>query len=174
MADALEHQATVDALTGLYNLRHLSSHLEALIHEARLARKHLSVIFGDLDNLKPVNDTYGHEAGDRVLQAVGNAIRNWAGKSFICWRLGGDEFVVALPGIGEDEAEGQAAYLRKVVSSLLVPVADTHVRPSISVGISSFPEDGSSAGTLLGIADRRMYSVKTTRAEERLAGSPAA
>ncbi|MPZ49149.1 MAG: diguanylate cyclase [Dehalococcoidia bacterium] len=174
MADALEYQATVDALTGLYNLRHLSSHLEALIVEAELDRKPLSVIFGDLDSLKPVNDTYGHEAGDSVLRAVGDAIHEWAGNKYTCWRLGGDEFVVALPDTGEDEALIQAAHLGKVVSSLLVPVQGTHARPSISLGISTYPEDGSSAGTLLGIADRRMYATKAMRGEERRAASTSA
>jgi diguanylate cyclase (GGDEF)-like protein len=175
MADALEYQATVDALTGLYNLRHLSSHLEALLADAAQTRESLSVIFGDLDNLKPVNDTYGHEAGDRVLRAVGEAILGWAGTSFFCWRLGGDEFVVALPRCGEDQAPAMAAELQKVVSSLLVPVADTNIRPSLSIGIATFPPDGSSAGTLLGIADRRMYAAKAARSvERRLAGTSAA
>ena len=71
------------------------------------------MIFCDLDGLKIVNDTYGHLAGDRVLRAVSNAIRNWSGRGFTCWRLGGDEFVIALPNISEAEVLVLAANLRK-------------------------------------------------------------
>jgi diguanylate cyclase (GGDEF)-like protein len=168
MADALEHQATVDSLTGLYNLRHLSSHLEVLIDDASRNAEPLSVVFADLDNLKPVNDTYGHEAGDRVLRAIANTLTAWAGEDGICWRLstGGDEFVAALPNTGPEAALIRAETLRRMVSSLLVPVADSQIRPSISVGIASYPEDGNSAA-LLSIADRRMYASKTMHTEER-------
>ena len=175
MADALEHQATVDALTGLFNLRHLSSHLEALISEAFAKNWPLSVIFCDLDGLKIVNDTYGHLAGDRVLRAVSNAIRNWSDRGFTCWRLGGDEFVIALPNISEEEGLVLAANLRKVIGNLAVPVTDTLIRPSISVGLATYPTDGASAGALLGIADRHMYTAKASRPDEGgLMGAPAA
>ncbi|MGH7258212.1 MAG: GGDEF domain-containing protein, partial [Nitrospiraceae bacterium] len=69
MADALRHQATVDPLTGLYNLRHLTSRLEILMDEARNTGSPLALISCDIDNLKPINDTYGHPAGDLVLKA---------------------------------------------------------------------------------------------------------
>ena len=181
MADALEHQATVDELTGLFNLRHLSSHLEALINEAVEKAEPLSVVFCDLNNLKRVNDSYGHEAGDRMLQAVARTIQTWAGERGICWRLstGGDEFVVALPGESGAEATRREEVLRHAVSSILLPVADSQIRPSISMGVSSYPEDGSSAA-IMGIADKRMYADKIgsgrDRGEEeiRLASTPAA
>jgi len=165
MADALEYQSTVDALTGLYNLRHLSSHMEALIAEAKQTGQPLAVIFGDLDNLKPVNDTHGHEAGDLVLRAVGGAIHRWAGSGYTAWRLGGDEFVVALPNTSEAEALILSETLREAVACLSIPVEAGQVIPSISLGISSFPEDGASAGALLGVADKRMYRFKALGAE---------
>jgi diguanylate cyclase (GGDEF)-like protein len=163
MADALESQATVDALTGLFNLRHLSSHLEALITEAAAQDKPLSIIVADLDNLKPVNDTYGHQAGDQVLIAVSKAIMDWAGPDFVCWRLGGDEFLIALPDTGGAAGQAHANALRAVVSALSIPISDGYVRPSMSVGVSSFPNDETSAGALIGIADRRMYAAKALR-----------
>jgi diguanylate cyclase (GGDEF)-like protein len=166
MADALEHEATVDALTGLYNLRHLSSNLEALIASARLKGETLAVIVGDLDNLKPVNDTFGHQVGDQLLRAVAATIQAWACADCTCWRLGGDEFVVALPNTDPAGALLSAETLRKAVSSILLPVADTQIRTSISLGVAYYPADGATAGTLLGIADRRMYSSKSLRGEE--------
>jgi diguanylate cyclase (GGDEF)-like protein len=167
MADALQHQATVDALTGLFNLRHLSSNLEALISEVAAQSRPLSVIVGDLDNLKQVNDAYGHQAGDRVLRAVSDAIRVWAGPNYTCWRLGGDEFVVALPNVDSAESLVLASNLHKIVGALTVPVSDTFARPSISVGVASFPADETTGGALLGIADRRMYAAKASQAQER-------
>jgi diguanylate cyclase (GGDEF)-like protein len=168
MADALEHQATVDELTGLFNLRHLSSHLEALINEAVQKAEPLSVVFCDLNNLKRVNDSYGHEAGDRMLQAVARTIQAWAGERGICWRLstGGDEFVVALPGESGAEATRREEVLRQAVASILLPVADSQIRPSISLGVSSYPEDGSSAA-IMGIADKRMYADKIGHGNDR-------
>jgi diguanylate cyclase (GGDEF)-like protein len=168
MADALEHQATVDSLTGLFNLRHLSSHLEALINEAKQEGKPLSVIYCDLDNLKGTNDTYGHEAGDRMLRAVAQAIQEWAAPRGTCWRLsaGGDEFVIALPDETGNEANLRAESLRKAVASVLLPVADSQIRPSISVGVASYPDDGDSPA-IMGIADKRMYAHKIGRPDER-------
>lgn len=165
MADALQQQATVDSLTGLYNLRHLSSNLESLIREAADAKQPLSVIVGDLDNLKPVNDTYGHSAGDKLLQAVSDTLRSWGGRRFTCWRVGGDEFAIALPYIGEQDALGHASDLRRKISN--IQLAGQELRASISVGVASYPKDGESAGALLAAADRRMYALKALRAEER-------
>jgi two-component system cell cycle response regulator len=163
MADALEFRATVDALTGLYNLRHLSSHLEALIADANTNGRPLSIIAGDLDNLKPVNDTYGHQAGDQVLIAVSKAILDWARPEFTCWRLGGDEFLIALPDTDEEAGILHAIALRRAIGSLSIPISDDYIRPTMSVGVASFPHDEVSAGALIGIADRRMYAAKALR-----------
>ena len=165
MADALQQQATVDSLTGLYNLRHLSSNLEALIRDAAAANQPLAVIVGDLDNLKPVNDTYGHSAGDKLLQAVSDALRTWGGRRFTCWRIGGDEFAIALPYVDEHTALAHASDLRRKISN--IQLAGQELRASISVGVASFPKDGENAGALLAAADRRMYALKALRSEER-------
>ncbi len=160
MADVLENKATIDALTGLNNLRHMSDHLESLIKSAAREEQPLSLVVADLDRFKPINDTYGHLAGDRVLQTIGGAMRRWAGNDFICWRLGGDEFAIALPGLDPAAAQRHAENLRHLINNLSVRVSDGVVRPQISVGVASCPEDGDSVGTLLGMADRRMYQAK--------------
>jgi diguanylate cyclase (GGDEF)-like protein len=165
MADALQHQATVDSLTGLYNLRHLSSNLESLIREAAETQQPLAVIVGDLDNLKPVNDTYGHSAGDKLLQAVSDTLRTWGGRRFTCWRVGGDEFAIALPYVDEQAALAHASDLRRKISN--IQLAGQELRASISVGVASYPKDGENAGSLLAAADRRMYALKALRSEER-------
>ena len=167
MADALESRATIDALTGLYNLRHLSGHLDKLIESALLAGHELAVVVADLDRFKPINDTYGHMAGDLVLQAVGAAMRKWAGETNVCWRLGGDEFAFALPGKTYFEAVREASVLEQVISSLRVRVSDGEVSPAISLGVASLGDDGDTGGALTGVADRRMYEAKARKQAAR-------
>ncbi|HLF71720.1 MAG TPA: diguanylate cyclase [Dehalococcoidia bacterium] len=163
MADALEHQATVDALTGLYNLRHLSSNLDAILAQAEATRTPVAVIVGDLDNLKPINDTYGHQSGDKLLRAVGDAVRAWTGVRNTCWRIGGDEFVVALPGADPTEAMQKASEFQRLIQRIKLNFNGDDVHTTISVGVATFPEDGDTTGSLVGVADRRMYMSKTMR-----------
>ncbi len=174
MADALGYQATIDPLTGLYNLRHLTSRLENLMDEAKLSRDPLALIVCDLDNLKPVNDTYGHQAGDLVLQAMSREMQHWAAPGYICWRTGGDEFAAALPGADAEKAVTEALRLEKAINSLSITLPNAIVHTSVSVGLSLFPGDGDSVGSLMGTADRRMYEAKTDKAiEKRAAREPA-
>ncbi len=169
MADALGYQATVDPLTGLYNLRHLTSRLENLMDEAKLSRDPLALIVCDLDNLKPVNDTYGHHAGDLVLQAMSREMQHWAAQGYICWRTGGDEFAAALPGADAEKAVTEALRLEKAINSLSITLPNAIVHTSVSVGLSLFPGDGDSVGSLMGTADRRMYEAKNDKAIEKRA-----
>jgi diguanylate cyclase (GGDEF)-like protein len=168
MADALGYQATVDPLTGLYNLRHLTSRLENLMDEAKLSREPLALIVCDLDNLKPVNDTYGHHAGDLVLQAIAREMQAWASAGYICWRTGGDEFAAALPGADAEAAINEALRLERAINSLTIPLSGNNaVRTSVSLGLALYPGDGDSVGSLLGTADRRMYEAKSDKTGER-------
>ncbi|HEX5368856.1 MAG TPA: GGDEF domain-containing protein, partial [Dehalococcoidia bacterium] len=167
MADALGYQATVDPLTGLYNLRHLTSRLENLMDEAKLNRGPLALIVCDLDNLKPINDTYGHQAGDLLLQAISREMQNWALAGYICWRTGGDEFAAALPGANAETAVAEAMRLGNAIDSLAITLPDAIVRTSVSVGLALYPGDGDNVGSLLGTADRRMYEAKADKAIEK-------
>jgi diguanylate cyclase (GGDEF)-like protein len=172
MADSLQREATIDALTGLFNLRHLGANLDPMIAEARGHKTPLTLIVADMDNLKPVNDTLGHQAGDQLLRAVANALKAWAPTGAVVWRLGGDEYVIALPGVGNDDAFDHLDAARQViasliVASLIVPVGNTLVRPSISAGMAVCPAEADTAADLIAIADRRMYEAKTRRLEER-------
>ncbi len=163
MADVLESKATIDPLTGLHNLRHLSNRLEAMIAEATRTGNALSVLIADLDNFKPINDTYGHAAGDAVLKAVGETIQRWASPDFVCWRQGGDEFAVAMPNRTFGEALEAGSRLQRLVAALSVTVSDGLAHASISYGVATMPEDGISAGALVGVADRQMYLNKDDR-----------
>lgn len=155
------HQANFDHLTGLPNRQLFQDRFErALLNEARTDGR-LAVLFIDLDNFKPVNDTFGHSAGDAVLTEVGRRILANVRESDIAARLGGDEFVIVFTESGD---QGNAAALaKKLLHALARPytlaigqVADV----SASIGVALFPEDGQDADTLLKLADQAMYRAK--------------
>ena len=159
--------AETDELTGLPNARFLFSWLQKEVANVRLHSGALGVAVMDLDHFKPVNDRYGHLTGDRILQTVASALRRNCGPGDLVARLGGDEFVLVTP------ASGTA--LREKMDRMIRIVGDLAVEgvpgPSIglSAGVSSFPNDGLDAETLLEKADDRMYEAKRRKQILRVA-----
>jgi diguanylate cyclase (GGDEF)-like protein len=158
--EQLQHEATHDTLTGLPN-RSLFYHRlqEALSHAGQEGLK-ATVLYIDLDNFKPVNDQYGHAAGDCLLQAVAERLLASVRATDTVARLGGDEFALILLGMGE---EGQiAAVRREIDNNVGVPLhlGETVLTPGCSIGQAVFPEDGATMDALLHIADARMYEFK--------------
>ena len=164
----IEELAYTDPLTGLMNRRRLESEVEAALWEARLAERGLALLFIDLDGFKPVNDAYGHAAGDELLVLIAQRIRGRLRRSDLLARLGGDEFLVALTGLDADDVLAQA----RTVADGLVDVigepatlagADGPVAVSASIGISAFPADAEAFAQLVHVADERMYERKAAR-----------
>ena len=123
----------------------------------------------DLDNLKPINDTFGHQAGNRALCGVAAVLRGAIRPYDICVRYGGDEFIVLLSDFGSDQAAAKSLELQNAVESMPFSVGDLlRVRLTISVGAAVFPADGDSYEALLQVADARMYEDKAAR-KHRLA-----
>jgi diguanylate cyclase (GGDEF)-like protein/putative nucleotidyltransferase with HDIG domain len=150
--------ADTDELTGLRNARSLFSQLEHEVSNSSRRDGTFAVIVMDLDGFKKANDEYGHLAGNRVLQAVANALRaNCRAGDFIA-RLGGDEFVVIMPEAGPCLAEVLTKLDR--IGSRISADAQCDANISISAGVSRYPEDGADAETLLEKADERMYDAK--------------
>ena len=116
----------------------------------------------DLDKFKPVNDNFGHAAGDELLKAVGTRIRQQVRESDTVARVGGDEFLVILPDVGT--REGALAVAQKIVVAIATPfeLGSQHHKVQIgaSVGVAMYPTDGSGAEGLLKFADDAMYSAK--------------
>ena len=157
----LRELSDTDQLTGLFNRRKLEHDLT--LHYASSVRYSVptSIFIFDLDNLKKINDTKGHHAGDEIIQAVANICRSAIRETDAAYRLGGDEFVVALPNTGRDQAMQFAKRLhdhfRKELSRFSVEGAVV----TVSIGVTiMMPEDRSYEDTLKR-ADRALYEVKS-------------
>ncbi len=154
------HQANFDRLTGLPNRSLICDRLKSMVHHARRHQTEVVVLFIDLDRFKPVNDSFGHDVGDLLLQQVAQRLQRLFRNEDTVARLGGDEFVVAMPNdTGHAAIEPTAA---KVVEALSQPFeVDGHVlRIACSVGVARFPSDGDTAERLLIAADHAMYRAK--------------
>ncbi len=153
-----QNVANTDALTGLRNRRYLKGKIRRTIGE----RKIFSLLFVDLDKFKPINDTYGHDAGDRVLQTVGNRLEEYIDKGDIVTRIGGDEFVLMIYGIDKSTAEETAAEIRELVAKPMeLEGIKEPLEVTASIGIATYPEDGKAVDELLRGADERMYEDKS-------------
>jgi diguanylate cyclase (GGDEF)-like protein/PAS domain S-box-containing protein len=157
----VEHLAFHDALTGLPNRLLLADRLQQSLSDAKRQGRMLAVCYLDLDGFKPVNDRYGHEAGDLLLQEVARRLVKTVRDNDTVSRLGGDEFVLLLPRLGN--ADECAAILRRVVAEVARPFDLRQGRQAsvtVSVGVAIFPKDALDGDSLLRHADRAMYSAK--------------
>jgi diguanylate cyclase (GGDEF)-like protein/PAS domain S-box-containing protein len=159
-ADRLEEIAHNDALTHLPNRLLLEDRMELAIAQSQRAGTLMAVCYLDLDAFKPVNDTFGHAAGDRLLIEIAERLKATVRGGDTVARLGGDEFVVLLTGLtGEEECMG---VLDRMVLAVAQPfrVNSHQVRVSASIGVTIFPNDKSDPDALLRHADHAMYAAK--------------
>jgi diguanylate cyclase (GGDEF)-like protein len=158
---ALRQMAHFDALTGLPNRLLLADRLAVARANARRDGHLLAVCYLDLDGFKPVNDTYGHAAGDRLLMTVAERMRRTLRAGDTVARLGGDEFVLLLGRLASAEQAWQT--LGRLQSALTTPIElapDTSAQVSASIGMTLYPLDASDADTLIRHADQAMYAAK--------------
>lgn len=158
--ELLEKTAHYDALTGIPNRVLLTDRMHQALAQTKRSGALLAVCYLDLDGFKAVNDTYGHEAGDRLLIEVAKRLHSCLRGGDTVARLGGDEFVLLL--LGFDTAEECEVALQRVLDALNMPllVCDQNVFISASVGASLFPTDDADSDTLLRHADQAMYQAK--------------
>lgn len=158
--DILHHQAHHDALTGLPNRLLFSDRLEQTIQKAKRNNSKIALLFIDLDHFKEINDSLGHDVGDKILKEVTYRLSKTIRKEDTLARLGGDEFTVIL----EDLSQGQDAstVATKILESLAksMNIDNNVLYVSSSIGISIYPDDGVSAQNLLKYADSAMYKAK--------------
>ena len=149
-----------DGLTGLYNHRHFQEMLSYTISHSDRYSSRASLLLIDLDNLKTINDSFGHQAGDRVLTTVGDVLSGSLRKVDIPARYGGDEFAVILPDTDKDGALAVAEKIRANLFRVPLKSDDTEIEISLSIGISTYPISASDKDSLISKADRALYESK--------------
>ena len=156
--DRAKELSLTDEVTELHNIRFFRDQLTRELVRARRRREPVSLFFIDVDQLKEVNDRFGHRAGDRLLKELGHTMRSAVRASDIVARYGGDEFVVLSPSV-----DGRTAYeiARRIVDLIakLSPVGG-EIQPTVSVGIASYPEDATDEEQLFQVADAAMFRAK--------------
>jgi diguanylate cyclase (GGDEF)-like protein len=158
--DKIKRVSDTDELTGLYNMRAFTMVLSRNFKQALRYSHKLSVVMLDCDNLKQVNDTHGHESGNRLLQHVARTIRSELRGSDVLARYGGDEFIALLPETEASGAREMGERIRRAIEMSRLDVHGTDVISTVSIGIAAFPDDGGSLEMILEKADKAMYYAK--------------
>lgn len=160
LGDHLRQASIRDALTGLFNRRYLE---ETLLRELARAEREsgcLSLLMVDLDHFKVINDTFGHEAGDLVLQATARLLERHVRTGDVACRYGGEEFAVLLPNTTLPHATSRANELRLAMRRLTLPAPADGVTLTMSVGVATSPGHGRAAAELIHAADEGLYEAK--------------
>ena len=159
----LQEQSIRDPLTDLFNRRFMDESLETEVLRATRNSRPLSLLLIDIDHFKRFNDTFGHDAGDHVLQCLAHLLRKFFRASDVCCRHGGEEFAIILPDSSLQNAVVRATSLRTEVKRLnLIYDKQNLGSVTVSIGVAAFPEHGSNASALLKIADRCLYESKSS------------
>jgi diguanylate cyclase (GGDEF)-like protein/PAS domain S-box-containing protein len=158
----LHQQATRDPLTGLYNRRRFDEELARMLADAIRRDITIGLLAVDLDGFKPINDKYGHQAGDEVLTTLAHEVGSTIRKAETFFRLGGDEFALLVSDTNRTDMMGLAQRINNKVASLQFSFdgGKTQVQLTASLGIAMFPDHADSAEVLIAEADRAMYAAK--------------
>jgi len=158
----IQQLTIADDTTGLFNVRHLYDVLSRELKRSKKLKLPLSLAFLDLDHFKLVNDQHGHLVGSELLAQTARRLQELSRKKDWCFRYGGDEFVILMP---ETDAKAALEMTRKLHRALMDTTFQMKdglkLKVSASVGLSSFPADGSGVHEMIGTADTRMYAVKS-------------
>ncbi len=174
LREALREQAIRDPLTGLYNRRYLENVLPRELNRSVRSQRPISIVMVDIDHFKRFNDTYGHKAGDLVLQSVARTMQEFLRSSDLACRFGGEEFVLLLAEMDGETAVRRVERLLEQVSLLTIEIEGLGL-PTItfSAGVASCPLHATQQEQLLGLADAAMYAAKNGgRNQVLLYGAP--
>ncbi|HSK14893.1 MAG TPA: diguanylate cyclase [Gaiellaceae bacterium] len=159
---ALQQEARVDPKTGLFNARHFSGALRDELERAERAGGFFSVVMADLDLLRDINNAYGHLAGDAVLQGIAEVFRSQLRETDVPARFGGEEFAILLPKTGPAEAAAIGERVRRAVAERRfdVETSSEPIRATVSIGVATYPKDGSDPNEIIHQADLAVYRAK--------------
>lgn len=159
-----EHQyklATTDGLTELYNHRYFQEQMKLNVENSKRYGNEFSMIILDIDFFKKFNDAYGHQSGDAVLRQVAQTLKRSVRATDIACRYGGEEMSIILPNTGKNVAHSTAEKICERVSSNKFKLqGDKEVSVTISLGVSTYPQDGQTPSELIEAADKRLYNAK--------------
>lgn len=158
-----EHYSQTDALTSLYNRRHLERYLAEEIRRAGRYNRQISLAMIDIDDFKKYNDAYGHQAGDTLIKDMAAIMKKCTRKTDRLIRYGGEEFLVILPETDKQSARAFAEKIRLEVAlhNFLLPSGSRSRKMTVSIGVASFPDDGNTVNTIIGKADSLLYTAKS-------------
>ncbi|HFF3110743.1 TPA: sensor domain-containing diguanylate cyclase [Legionella anisa] len=160
LKELLHSQSIRDPLTGLLNRRFLDEYLIKQIGQAKRTQTSIAFIMLDVDNFKKVNDTFGHETGDYVLSLLGNLLGASGREGDVTCRYGGEEFLFVLPNCDLEHAKECAETIRNEVHNMPIRIKENVCSITISLGISIFPNSGSTSKELIDTADKALYEAK--------------
>ena len=151
-----------DPMTGLNNRRFLEEYVETLVAGVQRKRAHAAVMMLDLDYFKMVNDTHGHDAGDAVIKALANVLKQSVRASDLVIRYGGEEFLIILLDSNSEQAYTIAEKIRLEVEALKIQIGSIVIKKTISIGIADFPDDSPTFWQAVKFADIALYQAKET------------
>jgi len=161
LRETLQEQSIRDPLTGLHNRRFLEDSLVRELARAKRKTQPLSIILLDIDHFKRINDTFGHGAGDMVLRRLGLVLQAYVRESDIACRVGGEEFSLLLPEGPLQVATQRAEDIRKAVNELTLKHEEQDLGAvTVSLGVATFPDHGTTADALIRAADKVLYDAK--------------
>jgi len=160
LMEHLRESSLRDAMTGLYNRRFLEEYVTTLVAISQRRKSTFSILMLDLDYFKQVNDTFGHEAGDKVLKTLAETLVKSARTSDMVIRYGGEEFLIILMDTGAEDATKIAEKIRAKVEETKVALPGTVLQKTISIGVSEFPADADTFWQVVKYADVALYEAK--------------
>lgn len=157
----LTNAASMDKLTGLYNRKYISEVLEVEFKRAKALHSNISVVLFDIDNFKKINDTYGHDCGDKVLTALAGQVKaSGLRERDLAGRYGGEEFIVVLTNSNSEQAAEVAERIRKKIEGHVFEYEGTKIPVTVSLGVATIKKEFHTGAEIYKLADKALYESK--------------